>query len=543
MARLLYPDVGDCRALVVDPNPTSRSILSAMLRDMGVGELAQTGRVADARRVLEHRSFDVVLCDYHFDQADMSGQDLLDELRRANLLPYSTVFVMVTGEASYARVAEAAEAALDSYLLKPHTASALEERLLQARHRKKVLGPIFAALEDGRIAEAARLCAARFAERGEYWLYAARVGAELYLRAGDHAAARRLYEAVESARALPWSRLGIARVELEGGQAAHAERTLERLVAEEPGYADAHELLGRARLELGQVEAALDSQAAATKLTPASVSRLQRQGLLAFLAGEHDDALASLERAVRVGINSRMFDPQTLVLLALLQFDRRDGRGLARTQANLAPALERQPESPRLARLATLIEALIALHQRGQPACVAATQRLADGIRAEDFDFEAATHLLALIARLRAHQAAPDDALRWVEHIALRFCVSKATTDLLCLAARPDAELESAIRETHHGVHGMAEKAMTHSLRGEPEAAVKALMVRGRETLNAKLIEMAGLVLQRHAARIASSADIGAMIADLRQRYCSKGTQVVLGSGLGRATGGLTLRA
>jgi CheY-like chemotaxis protein len=109
-----------------------------------------------------------VLCDYHFEHSGMSGQDLLDELRRAQLLPYATVFVMVTGEASYTRVAEVAEAALDSYLLKPHTAAALEQRLLQARHRKKVLGSIFAAIEAGDFAQAAALCKDRFDQRAEY---------------------------------------------------------------------------------------------------------------------------------------------------------------------------------------------------------------------------------------------------------------------------------------------------------------------------------------------------------------------------------------
>ena len=99
MARLLYPDIGDCRALVIDGNMTSRSILSSMLRDMGVGHVAHASRAADARRMLEGRSFYVVLCDYHFDQSPMSGQDLLDDLRRSQLLPYATVFVMVTGEA------------------------------------------------------------------------------------------------------------------------------------------------------------------------------------------------------------------------------------------------------------------------------------------------------------------------------------------------------------------------------------------------------------------------------------------------------------
>ncbi|MCW5664264.1 MAG: response regulator [Piscinibacter sp.] len=543
MARLLYPDIGDCRALIVDPNPTSRSILAAMLRDMGVGEVAQAAKADDARRVLEHRRFDIVLCDYHFDQSAMSGQDLLDDLRRAQLLPYSTVFVMVTGEASYARVAEAAEAALDSYLLKPHTATALEERLLQARHRKKVLAGVFEAIEAGDFATAAALCQQRFEQRGEYWLYAARIGAELFLRLGDHPSARRLYEAVQDTRALPWAKLGIARVEIETGQHTQARRTLESLIAEQPSYADAYDVMGRAQLEQGKFDAALDTYRNATKLTPASITRLQKQGLLAFLVGQADEAQDCLERAVRIGISSKMFDCESLLLLALIHFDKRDSKAFGRDIANLSQAVERRPESARLRRFLRTAEVFRALMQRQVPEAVAKVRELSAEIGAEDFDFEAASNLLATLARLASTEIALPDREEWINRIALRFCVSRAATELLCQASRADGTVEALVRAAHQGVMGMAEKAMTHSVTGSPEAAVKALLVRGRETLNGKLIEMAALMLQRHGEKVAAHADLSEMIGDLRRRFCHQGTQVALGSAVGRSAGGLTLRS
>jgi len=161
----LDDDIHQCRALVVDGNPTSRSVLASQLRDFGVGTVVQTGRVKEARQILENRTFDVVLCDYHFEQSDMSGQDLLDELRREQLLPFSTVFIMVTGEATYARVTEAAESALDGYLLKPNTASSLGERIREARQRKRVLRHVFEAIERGDFSAAAELCQARLEKR------------------------------------------------------------------------------------------------------------------------------------------------------------------------------------------------------------------------------------------------------------------------------------------------------------------------------------------------------------------------------------------
>jgi CheY-like chemotaxis protein len=131
----------DTLALVVDSNVTSRSLLSAQLRDYGVTKVVQCSRIQDARSRLEHTIFDYVLCDQYFPDSQSSGQTLLDDLRRAQLLPFSTVFFMVTTEATYAAVAEAAESALDGYLLKPFTPLTLFERLSAARQRKTHLRP------------------------------------------------------------------------------------------------------------------------------------------------------------------------------------------------------------------------------------------------------------------------------------------------------------------------------------------------------------------------------------------------------------------
>jgi CheY-like chemotaxis protein/lipopolysaccharide biosynthesis regulator YciM len=543
MTRLLYPDIGRCRALIIDGNPTSRSLLAMMLRQMGVGQVVQTSRALDARRQLENRVFDIVLCDYHFDHSAMSGQDLLDDLRRAQLLPYTTVFVMVTGEASYTRVAEAAEAALDSYLLKPHTATQLETRLLQARHRKQVLKTIFDAIEAGDFLTAAQHCRVRFEARGEYWLYAARIGAELFVRQGDHHNARALYEAVQAAKALPWARLGIARVELESGQLQQACRTLESLIGEQPTYADAYDVMGRVQVEQGDMDAALETYRNAARLTPASITRLQKQGMLSFYMGQTADAVESLERTVRIGIRSKMFDGQTLVLLALLYFDQRDTKAFGRNFNNMALAAERHPQSMRLRRFVGLGEMLKALIERRVNDAIRQASALAAEVRSDDFDFEAGSNLIAGLARLRCTEIDLPDGEQWISAVAQRFCVSKAATDMMCMAARSHEPYATIVRQGHQGISGMAEKAMTHSVTGSPEAAVKALMAKGSETLNAKLIDLAGLVLQRHATRIADSEGLGRTISDLRTRYCTKGTQVALGTSAGRAPGGLTIRS
>ena len=346
------------QALIVDSNATSRSILVGQLREYGVTRIVQCSRVQDARARLEHTVFDYVLCDQFFGESNYSGQTLPDDLRRAQLLPFSTVFFMVTAEASYAAVAEAAESALDGYLLKPFTPSALFERLSLARLRKIHLKPIFDAIEAEDFEQAAALCVERFEARKPYWLYAARIGSELLLRLGRHDEARTLFEAVIAARALPWAKLGVARAQIESGQAARAITTLQELIGEDASFADAYDVLGHAQVEMGNFAQAIETYRTASTLTPDSVVRLQKLGMMSYYMGDRATATKVLARATVLGIDSKLFDYQSLVLLTFAYFAENDRKGIERCMADFARILERHHSSARIRRFAEVARAL-----------------------------------------------------------------------------------------------------------------------------------------------------------------------------------------
>jgi CheY-like chemotaxis protein/Tfp pilus assembly protein PilF len=537
------PSIVSCRALVIDANPTARSIQATQLRDLGVGTVIQCGRVQDARRQLEAREFDIVLCEQDFHGANYSGQDLLNDLRRAQLLPFSTVFVMVTSEASYAAVAEAAESALDSYLLKPHTAHALAERIHQARHRKRILKDIFIAIEEGDFELAAQLCVARFEARGAYWLYAARIGAELLLRVGRHDEARVMYEAVIATQALPWARLGVARAQIESGQGPAGKRTLESLIADQPGFADAYDVMGRVQVDQGQFAEALATYRTATQLTPGSITRLQRQGMLAFYLGENDEAKKALERATLLGISSRMFDYQTIVLLAITRFTDRDSKGLQRCVDNIKHALEKAPKSTRLQRFASMVGIFNLMMQRQVAQVVSEIRQLSKQLREADFDFEAGSNMIALLAHLTAAELQLDAAEGWIDVLALRFCTTRSLSELLARAATVHEPYATRIREQHNAITALAEQAMSHSLAGQPRQAAKSLLSAGARTMNAKLIDMARMVLQRHAEKIPDAKDLLGMADELKERLGANQPQTApLTNDGDRQAGGVAIR-
>lgn len=534
-------DLSTSQALVIDANPTSRSILVSQLRDFGMSIVVQCGRLVDARRQLEYRSFDVVLCEHHFDHETSSGQDLLDDLRRNQLLPFSTVFIMVTSEATYAKVAEAAESALDGYLLKPHKAVQLGERLRQARMRKISLQQIFVAIEAEDFEGAAELCQQRFETKGLFWLYAARIGAELMLRTGQYAQAQTLYEAVIAAKTLPWAKLGVARSLLDDGQTQRAASTLENLISEEPTYSDAYDVMGRAQFELGNFDQALATYKMASELTPDSVSRLQNLGMMTYYNGDRFEAEKLLDRTTRLGLDSKMFDCQTLVLLAFARLESGDRKGLQRCRDDFTRLIDKNPDSQRQRRLASVVDALSLIEQQHFAQALEAVRSLIEAVKEPEFDFESASNLLALMAHLANKTIQLDEVESVVDTLGMRFCINRSMSELLAGAAAIHEPYAIRVRAANTQLLKIAEHALSLSMGGDPTAAVQELLFHGSATLNSKLIETAYLVLQRYTKQVTNAASLTKAVQDLRVRYVIQNSRATLGEKK-REAGGLTLR-
>ena len=537
----LEDDLSSCTALVVDGNATSRSILIAQLREFGVGTVVQTSRAVDARRQLEYRSFDFVLCEQNFSAESMSGQDLLDDLRRNQLLPFSTIFIMITAEATYSKVAEAAESALDGYLLKPHKATQLGERLHQARVRKLSLQEIFTAIEAEEFEKAAKLCLERFESKGLFWLYAARVGAELLLRVGRHAQAQQLYQAVVAAKTLPWAKLGVARAQLDAGQMTQATSTLENLISADPTFADAYDVMARAHFEMGRFGKALETYKQASMLTPASISRLQNLAMITYYNGDHEEAEKLLDRTARMGLESKMFDCQTLVLLAFTRLENGDRKGLQRCHDDFARLIERSPDNARQRRLADIVIALNLLQQHQFAAVLETIRAFIKTVPQPDFDFESASNVLALFAQLANRAIQLDEVDSVVETLGMRFCSNRSLTELLAASAIAHPPFAARMRSAQAQVLEFAETAMSLSMAGDPTAAIRNLLLHGKATLNSRLVDNAYQLLQKHGAKINDAASLSQEIQEVRVRCGTGNVKASLGEQK-RQAGGLALR-
>jgi CheY-like chemotaxis protein len=539
---LVDRDIHLARALLVESNHLLRSVSSGQLRDAGIGQVTAVGKVREARMQLEQQRFDIVVCNREFDDSTESGQDLLDELRRERLLPHSTVFIMVTQQALYHQVVEAAESALDGLLLRPYSGAALCQRIQEARNRKRELFDVLKALDNGQTEAAFAFALKRFHDQAPYAIWCGRLAAELLLDMNRPADARRLFEALHARKPAPWALLGMGRALAASGDNAAARRALTEVLQLDPSCADAHEVQGQLLVELGDFEGALREYRAAAEMTPGCLLRTQHAGVLAFYQGHRAAARHWLEQSLRLGVQSKLFDALSLLLLALLRSDDGDEVGVAAARDQLRRYGARHPESRRLGLMEQAAGWLLLRNQDPAEACKQ-WLAMADRTTDDDFDLESANLLLSLWSRLPEAVQREDQALAVIERIALRFCVAKSTAEVLTAAAQRTELAVGIIRRCQADISALAEQAMSQSLRGDPASAIQGLLQEGERLSNAKLLEMAAAIARRHAGNLPESQSWIDRAASSLALRCRVTTHIAGIQRLGRSPGGLQLRS
>jgi hypothetical protein len=136
-----------------------------------------------------------------------------------------------------------------------------------------------------------------------------------------------------------------------------------------------------------------------------------------------------------------------------------------------------------------------------------------------------------------------DEVDSVMDTIGMRFCNNRSLTELLAGSAKLHPPYEERLRSCQNKLLEMAEVAMSLSMSGNPTAAVKNLVLHGRETLSARLIDNAWQVLQKHGAKIADADAISVEVQELRRigGVSAMSTKATLGDPK-RQAGGLALR-
>lgn len=114
------------KILIVDDFSTMRRIIKNLLRDLGFNNTQEADDGLTALPMLQNGSYDFLISDWNM--PGMTGIDLLKAVRADNKLAKLPV-LMVTAESKREQIIEAAQAGVNGYVVKPFTATTLEEKI------------------------------------------------------------------------------------------------------------------------------------------------------------------------------------------------------------------------------------------------------------------------------------------------------------------------------------------------------------------------------------------------------------------------------
>lgn len=288
------------RFLIADDFSNFRATVGTMLGKLGSYHIDTANNGADVLDKCQRRVYDLILCDYDLGPG-RNGQQVLEELRFKNLLPRSSLFVLVSADAAKDVVMAAYDCEPDDYLMKPITAQMLEQRVTRLLRRRHAMASVYSALDidDRRRAMAFLIDLSTTDNR--HARVAQKMLGEVFIAEGELHKAERLYTKVLELRPVDWARLGLARVKHLQGELAVAGSWLEKIVKDNPLYLPAYDVLANNWEQLGetlQVQAAVERSVA---ISPKSILRQKRLAQVAERNGDLGTSLQALRSTVRLG--------------------------------------------------------------------------------------------------------------------------------------------------------------------------------------------------------------------------------------------------
>ncbi|WP_295005989.1 tetratricopeptide repeat-containing response regulator [uncultured Dechloromonas sp.] len=308
------------RFLVIDDQPTARDALRTVAQNIGAFAVEFAANYQDALYRIRNNTPDIILCDYMLGEG-RSGQQLLEELRRFNLLADETIFMMVTGEQSYEQVVSAVELVPDDYIIKPFSPDKLLLRLDRIVAKKEFFKDYYRAKRKQEFDQALALLAKkRDSEAGRpYRFEILRQQAETEMASGNAKTAEETYRTILSNYEFPWARAGVARSLHRQEKLSEAREEIERVVSSTPTFFDAADLKASICMAQGEAEEAQRVLDEVAKKTPRNYLRKRLLAEAATLNGDDETARAAMADVIANDSMPGAVQPEDRLALARSQ--------------------------------------------------------------------------------------------------------------------------------------------------------------------------------------------------------------------------------
>lgn len=311
------------RSLLIEDLPAMRQNIRMQLGQLDIARVDQATTPDEAIRLVRQNQYDLVVCDYNLNK-ETNGQQLLEFFRSQNLLPPSAMFIMVTAESDYALVASAAEFQPDAYLLKPITATKMQERILRLLDKQSALAPISERMRLKDLGGAIEQCDILLKTSPKWIAEVLKFKGRLLLELGNIEVARTVFmQALGLRDDLIWAQLGLAKCDIAAGKLEEAKAPIQAVLERNPRYIEAYDLLAQIAQAQGNEQEVLEALNRSSQVIP-SARRNRMVGDAAYRIGDLEQARTAFDKAVKHTKGSLIAQPSDLLALAQVHVDAGD---------------------------------------------------------------------------------------------------------------------------------------------------------------------------------------------------------------------------
>jgi tetratricopeptide (TPR) repeat protein len=289
--------------LIIDDFQEMRSLLRSMIEPLAPNmvKLAQNG--VEAIEHLEEHKFDIVFCDYNLGKGK-DGQQILEEAKHRNLLPYSAIYIMATAENTSSMVMGAIDYLPDDYISKPFNRTVIHARLRKQMEKKENLNEISQALSNKNHKKAIQLCDQLLANKASNRLDLIKIKGEQLCNLGEYEKAANLYEDVIEERDIPWAYIALGKVRYFQKNYDEALEVLNGFVRENSSSVAAYDWLAKIHEAMGNLNKAQEMLNTGLAKSPKSLLRQRSLAEIAYKNNDLEAAQSAYKKAIQVGQHS-----------------------------------------------------------------------------------------------------------------------------------------------------------------------------------------------------------------------------------------------
>ena len=353
------------KCLVIDDFPEMRGFIRQAVMVFGADSVDTAASGDEALKQCERNDYDIIFADYNLGDASKNGQQILEELRYKNALKNTSLYIMITAEATRDMVFSALEYQPDGYITKPFTQNALRSRLDRIMLEKESIREINQAIDNEQYGKGIQLCIKQLDGGSKYKSLLNRKLAGLYVSTQRYSDACVLYKQVIAERPIEWATIGLGKVMLLQGELDSAEAIFRKLIADNCNCMEVYDCLAEILQLREKNQEALSVVEHALDISPLTILRQKAYADLSERCGDLDKAVTAHRSVVKLSPHSCYEEPENYLGYArsisskMEKTGIHDKKQIDEAQATLKKLGRRYPHDTQVAVQATLVESQV----------------------------------------------------------------------------------------------------------------------------------------------------------------------------------------